>query len=108
MSISYEQKMELLDAWRSIGENDANPPSPQIDSLFHKLLEEASGVSGKGNPVRIICGRESFIDYWLGMNPDVEVIDIKLTMGQWEDGEFIMVIYREHQKKKKLKRRKGK
>lgn len=43
--------------------------------------------------IQVYCNYESKINKWLKEHPNVEVIDIKMSLN--DDGELIMVIYEE-------------
>lgn len=42
---------------------------------------------------QVYCNSEDLVNMWLREHPDVEIIDIKLALN--DDGELIMVVYRE-------------
>lgn len=42
--------------------------------------------------IQIYCGTDLNVNYWLKNNPDIEVVDIKITGTQ--DEELVMVVYK--------------
>lgn len=42
MRITEEQADSLKQEWESIGKNDCNPPSRQLDELFQQLIDSAT------------------------------------------------------------------
>ena len=43
--------------------------------------------------IQVRCDKEFFINKWLKENPNVEIIDIKMSANY--DGKLIMVVYKE-------------
>jgi len=66
--------------------------------IFEKTLAVQHGDTGGGS----LCGIESKINDWLGKNPDIEVVDIKMsfTAGPLQDAPtnfavLCLVLYKE-------------
>ena len=43
--------------------------------------------------IQVYCDSEMVVNKWLKENPNVEIIDIKMSLST--DGELIMVVYKE-------------
>ncbi|AIW03605.1 hypothetical protein CPT_Moonbeam207 [Bacillus phage Moonbeam] len=50
MRITHEQKMEILEEWNLIGENDCRTALPHLTELLTKILDSVS------DPEKINCG----------------------------------------------------
>lgn len=61
--------------------------------LERRYWEENVSVENETKKVhQVYCGNELGVNRWLKKNPDIEVVDFKMSMN--EEGELIAVIYK--------------